>query len=460
MCKRIIAVIASVLLAVTAPFTAFCSEINTLGGVKNSVEGVILYKTNSLNCNSTSELLDKLSENAGDFNSDWYYIALSQYGVNCKNEKSIKALKKAVNAFYENGLENVKVTDMQRVAFALLACKEDITDVDGHNLLADATYNRSKFKELDSQGVNSLSYALLLLDSKGYSIPENTELNRDKIIEKILSYELEKGGYALFGNGADIDITSIVLQALAPYKSKSKVKKSIGTCLKILEKRQDSSGAFKSFSGKITAESTAQVIIALTSLGINPTSDSRFIQNGNTSLDGLYCFKTQNGGFCHMEALSVNNIATYQSLCALAASYKFLSGRGAFYDFNAKVKSNTKSVDKIINKYKSKKNIKKKKTLKTKSDNLKHSQPKLNYNSKNENKTSETKVILKKNKKSETISKIVQPTQSSENIKPLINKKKKKNISNPSANKPQYLNAVILIAAYIAVFAFKSGGKK
>ena len=461
MCKRIIAVITSILLAVTAPFTAFCSEINTLGGVKNSVEGVILYKTNSLNCNSTSELLDKLSENAGDFSNDWYYIALSQYGINCKNDKSIKALKNAVNAFYEKGLENVKVTDMQRVAFALLACKEDITDVDGHNLLADSTYNRSKYKELDSQGVNSLAYALLLLDSKDYATPKNAELNRDKIIDKILSYELENGGYALFGNGADIDITSIVLQALAPYKSKAKVKSSINNCLKILTKRQDSSGAFKSFSGKITAESTAQVIIALTSLGINPTSDSRFIQNGHTSLDGLYCFITEGGGFCHMIDLSVNNIATYQSLCALVASYRFLNGNGAFYDFKAKVKSNTKTVDKKINKSNSKKKIKKKKASKIKKTNSPKSTSAKKYNSIIENKAKETKPKLKNNKKSETVSRIIQPTQSlNNNTKPVINKKKTKKTENPSAKETQYFNAVILLAGYILIFSLKSGGKK
>lgn len=460
MCKRIIAVITLFILSITAPFTAYCADINTLGGVKSSVEGVILYKTDSLNCNSTSELLDKLSETAGDFNSDWYYIALSQYGVNCKNEKSTKALKKAVDAFYENGLENVKVTDMQRTAFALLACKQDITDINAHNLLADASYNRNKYKELDSQGVNSLSYALLLLDSKGYSVPKNAELNREEIIDKILSYELEKGGYALFGKGADIDITSIVLQALAPYKNKTKVKNSIDTCLEILAKRQDESGAFKSFSGKITAESTAQVIIALTSLGINPASDSRFIQNGNTPLDGLNRFRTPSGGFCHMENLSVNNIATYQSLCAFVASYRFLSGNGAFYDFKAKVKSNTKSVDKkIIKKASVKLKNQKKKTLKTKPENLKKSETSLNYNSKIENKTTETKSAEKKKTENTTASESVQSTETYEksgNIK----KEKNKKTENNAERHPLYINSLILLTVYVILFAVKSGGKR
>ena len=460
MCKRFIAVIASVLLAVTAPFTAYCSDNNTLGGVKNSVEGVILYKTNSLKCSSTFELLDKLSENAGDYSSDWYYIALSQYGINCKNEKSINALKNAVNSFYEKGLENVKVTDMQRTALALTACKEDITDVNGHNLLADATYNREKYKELDSQGVNSLCYALLLLDSKGYPVPKDSKTDREKIIEKILSFELENGGYALFGKGADIDITSIVLQSLAPYKSKLKVKNSIESCLKILEKRQDESGAFKSFSGKITAESTAQVIIALTSLGINPSSDSRFIQNGNTPLDGLNCFKTSSGGFRHMIDLSVNNIATYQSLCALVASYRFLSGNASFYDFKAKVKSTTKSVDKKINKA----SVKHKKKIKTSSNNkktnFKKTASKPDYNSNIENNKKETKPKLKKNKKTETVKNDVKSAEIIKKEKPVSESKKNKKPNKPTENYPQYINAVILLAGYIIVFSIKSGGKK
>ena len=456
--KRIITVIAAILLAIAVPFTAYCSDINTLDGIKSSGEGVILYKSASLKANSTAELLDKLSDKAGEYTSDWYYIALSQYGINCKNEKSIKALKNAVNNFYKEGLEKVKVTDMQRTAFALLACGEDITDIDGHNLLADSSYNRESFNELDSQGVNALSYALLLLDSKDYSVPKSYDLNRDRIIEKILSFELEKGGYALWGEGADTDITAIVLQALAPYKNNAKVKKSIDSALSILSKRQDNSGAFKSFSGKITAESTAQVIIALTSLDINPTSDKRFIKNDNTTLDGLSLFKTSDGGFSHMTGLNVNSIATYQSLCAFVASYRYLKGGKPFYNFKTYNNSNTKTVNKIISK-----NHNKSKSKKTKkSSHILYKSYVKNNTSNNHNSKIENKLAEKKsqavNNTSETYdAKPVEKTASLEETK-AVNHKSTKN--NKSSKSPLYLNAALLLVGYILVFSFKSGGKR
>ncbi|MCH5304593.1 MAG: hypothetical protein J1E41_06995, partial [Ruminococcus sp.] len=234
MSKRILTVLLVFLYAITVPFTAFCSEINTPDGVKMSVEGVISYKCKSLNVDSTGEMLTALSNGAGKTSSDWYYIALAQYGVDCRNEKSISALKNTVEEFYKKDLASVKATDLQRVAFALSACGQDITDINGHNLLADATYNRSKYRALDAQGANSLAYALLLLDSKNYVIPSKAKDTRESIISQILEKESDKGGYVLMGNSSDTDTTAIVLQALAPYKTEGKVRASIDRCLDIL----------------------------------------------------------------------------------------------------------------------------------------------------------------------------------------------------------------------------------
>lgn len=472
MCKRIIAVIVSVIIAIAAPFTAYSSDNNTLEGVKSSVEGVISYKCNSLNVNSIENFLDALSEGAGDFNSDWYYIAMSRYGINCKNQKSISALKKAVDGFYNEGLKNVKITDMQRVAFALLSCGEDITSVNGHNLLADSTYNHEKYKPLDSQGVNSLSYALLLLDSKKYPVPKNNTLTRDKIINKILSYELEKGGYALFGSGADIDIISIVLQALAPYRDNKSVKSSIESCLDILDKRQDNSGAYKSFSGKITSESTAQVIIALTSLNINIFKDSRFIKNGNTLLDGLSLFRMSDGGYCHMQGYKTNGIATYQSLCALVSAYRYLKNGGVFYDYSTAVKSTVKSVNKAIKKHTVKMN--KSKESKTKSakttnkSSVSNSSTSTQYNSRTDyNSNTEIKENNNPHNKNNKISKpnYTETISSATEIRESTadeSKKNNKNNSDKRENKPAplYTCFAIMFIGYAVLFVVKARGKK
>ncbi len=465
MIKKVIAVIISLVLAIAVSFNAFSLENNALDSVKSAVEGVLAYKSADLNASSTTEFLDRLSKNAGDFSSDWYYIALSRYGVNCESEKSITALKDAVEDFYNEGLASVKVTDLQRVALALLACNQDITNVNSRNLLADATYNRPAFRPLDAQGVNSLSYALILLDTKNYSIPKGKTITREKLVSDIMDKELENGGYALFGKGLDVDITAIVLQALAPYKNRSKVKESINRCLNLLSKRQDESGAYKSFSNQITAESTAQVVMAVTALGINPLTDSRFIKNGKTLLDGLNEFKLSGGGYCHMQGYEVNNIATYQSFCALVSVYRFLSGGSAFFDFSDKQNDNTQSVDKAV-----------KKTVKKHSAGKKSPEPKTNksknnsvikniYNSKLENKTVKTKRNNSKTEKTKKISdkknKITNKKTESEIV--VINESqpiKKSEKKHTPEGTPLYIDSIILIIGYVIVFAVKSGGKE
>lgn len=459
--KRIISVIASLILVIAVPFTSFGLENDTLDGVKASVEGVISYKCADLNAENISEMLGKLSENAGDFSADWYYIALSRFGVELESEKSVTALKKAVDTFYSEGPAKVKVTDMQRVALALLSFKKDITDINGHNLLADATYNRPKYRALDAQGVNSLSYALLLLDSKDYSVPKNAEITREKIISEILNKELENGGYALFGNGADIDITSIVMGALAPYKNKAEVKASIDRCINILSKRQDESGAYKSFSNTITAETTAQVIMALTALGINPITDSRFIKNGNNLLDGLYTFKLENGGYCHMLGYGANNIATYQSFCALVSTYRFLKGDKAFFDFTDKLKTSQASVNKAIKAEKRKKSSPKKKSVKGKAKSYSPAETADN-NSNIENKETETKIHNSKKEKIKQTAPSESTALPEENTRETVFKKPIKKSGNASESKsyPMYINSILLLSGYAALFALKSGGKK
>ncbi len=98
--KRFLAISVAVIIAVTAPFTAYCLQLNTLNGIKEAVEGVVDYKCAEESVSTVPDLLDKLSQSAGSYSADWYYIAFSQYGLDCKNQKSINALKNKVNEFY------------------------------------------------------------------------------------------------------------------------------------------------------------------------------------------------------------------------------------------------------------------------------------------------------------------------------------------------------------------------
>ena len=90
-------------------------------------------------------------------------------------------------------------------------------------------------------------------------------------------------------------------------------------------------GGFGSW-GTVNSESCAQVIVALTALGIDPTADSRFVKNGNTVLDALAGFYVNGGGFKHVADKGRDGMDTEQGYYALAAYYRFANAQTRLYD--------------------------------------------------------------------------------------------------------------------------------
>lgn len=167
---------------------------------------------------------------------------------------------------------------------------------DAINLTADGTYNRGFTASLGRQGINGWIWGLIALDAKHYSIPDGSYYSRADIIKEILKLQLSDGGFALTGRSADPDITAMAIQSLAPYyKSGSSytyaltrqngqtvtktVKQAVNEALSCLSDMQLDTGDYISW-GTQNVESTAQVLIALCCLGINPQADNRFIKTG------------------------------------------------------------------------------------------------------------------------------------------------------------------------------------
>jgi hypothetical protein len=77
----------------------------------------------------------------------------------------------------------------------------------------------------------------------------------------------------------------------------------------------------------------SQTIIALCSLGIS-IDDGRFVKNGNTLMDNLLTYYVKGGGFEHEIGNGVNQMATEQALCALAAFWRQQTGQCFIYDMS------------------------------------------------------------------------------------------------------------------------------
>jgi len=90
-----------------------------------------------------------------------------------------------------------------------------------------------------------------------------------------------------------------------------------------------------------SVESTAMVVLALASLGIDPRSDERFrASSGNTMVDRMYDHYISNDdgtcGFAHILPAEgepeINTLATVEGFCALTSLYRLDNGMTAFYD--------------------------------------------------------------------------------------------------------------------------------
>ena len=157
-------------------------------------------------------------------------------------------------------------------------------------------------------------------------------LTREKLIQVILDAQLNDGGWNLSAENADTDMTAMAIQALAPYyKTNETVKAAVDKALEALSALQRNDGGFGSW-GTENSESCAQVIVALTALGIDPAKDSRFIRNGLTILDALASFYVTGGGFKHVADKGRDGMATEQGYYALAAYYRFANAQTRFYD--------------------------------------------------------------------------------------------------------------------------------
>ena len=94
-------------------------------------------------------------------------------------------------------------------------------------------------------------------------------------------------------------------------------------------------GGFADRDGTVNAESCAQVVTALCSLGIDPDADERFIKGDGyggqySALDALLAFYTD-GGFAHTAYGQTDGLATEQAYYAMTAVVRLKNGQAPLF---------------------------------------------------------------------------------------------------------------------------------
>ena len=254
----------------------------------------------------------------------------------------MKVPQKYFDAYYENVeaavrekngvLSDRKYTEYSRTVLALTAIGKNPVDVAGFDLLKPL----ADFEQVTKQGINGTIFALLAMDSGKYEIPENpdaaVQATRQMYVDELLARELPDGGWTLTGGEPDVDITAMTLQALAKYRDQADVTAAVERGLAVLSSLQEPDGGYVSW-GSSNSESVAQVIVALTELGV-PLDDERFTKNGITVEDALLRFAQENGAFVHVRDGSGGDdgMATEQAFYALAAIHRAETGETTLYD--------------------------------------------------------------------------------------------------------------------------------
>lgn len=223
------------------------------------------------------------------------------------------------------------ITDNERIALALTAIGKDPANVGGENLLK-ALQNKDIMQVTDTSNtdINGLVMGLLALNSRNYTSDTSW------LVQAVLAQQNEDGSWRASADTkpvGDVDMTAMALQALAPYY-KDGGNETVNTAV---EKALNwLSGKYR--SGYDSSESCAQVVIALSALNLDANTDARFTKTveGKTLsvLGNLLQYRVaENGGFKHQFAdKAVNEIATEQALCAMAAYARFTEKANALYD--------------------------------------------------------------------------------------------------------------------------------
>ena len=261
-------------------------------------------------------------------------VPLSEAYIAAYYEKVVAYVQKNMGAdgvLVDPESRNPTVTDNERIVLALTAIGKDPANVGGENLLT-ALQNKDIMKVTDTSNtdINGLVMGLLALNSRNYTSDTSW------LVQAVLAQQNEDGSWSASADTkpvGDVDMTAMALQALAPYHKDSgneTVNTAVEKALNWL------SGKYR--SGYDSSESCAQVVIALSALNLDANTDARFTKTveGKTLsvLGNLLQYRVaENGGFKHQFAdKAVNEMATEQALCAMAAYARFTEKANALYD--------------------------------------------------------------------------------------------------------------------------------
>ena len=278
---------------------------------------------------------------------DWIVLAMARSGMKlsdqfikdyyAKVEAYVKANYNANGTLkYDGRNDRYFLTDNARLTLVLTAIGKDPANVGGKNLLTAL-----KDSSVEPKQTSDKIFALIALDSKNYGSAAESR----RWVDLILDAQESDGGWKTSNSAtaSDIDMTAMAVTALAPYygEGNSKLDAAVDKAISWLS-AQYQSGNYTS------SETCAQVVVALSALGIDANADARFArtvaagdsevstqdtQTASVSvLSALLQYHVQDQGFKHVSNGPVTALSTEQGLYAMAAYQRYATQSKRLYD--------------------------------------------------------------------------------------------------------------------------------
>lgn len=241
--------------------------------------------------------------------SDWVALGLSRSGKNVPIDAKLNYVK-SVTEKVEKRINRFSATDLARTIIMMNAMHADPTKVGEHNLVQ---------KLYESDKVNSVTgytFALLAFDTKKYEVPVNSKWNRVALVDALLNAQHTDGGWTYDSasskdSASSVDVTGMVLSALAPYQDRPDVKPAVEKAVAYLYNEQLENGGF-SADGQENSNSAAQAIIGLS---LVKDADQHRLHK---AMQNLLSYQLPNGEFKWLPSdQNGSGMATEQAFLAL-----------------------------------------------------------------------------------------------------------------------------------------------
>lgn len=185
--------------------------------------------------------------------------------------------------------------------------------------------------------INGPIFALIALDMGNYTIPADAFWTRDKLLETILNHKYLSDGFGL-------DMVTMLMQSIGPYMDDpvygERVRAKLDEGLEIVLDSFGSKNVYKNpygvqWGGVYTSEGSAQIVCAMSAMGVDCHTDPRMSNGTQSALTALLDYADYSEGyFAHTNTTPKNAMATYQGCYATQWYLGFLNNGGAGHPYS------------------------------------------------------------------------------------------------------------------------------